>query len=393
MWFLWLAATAHASTDYELTFHARFLPEEDAVEATILVRQQTPGLTLVDLNAPESRFTDFEGDGDVDRDDDRVIWKVPGKGGELRYRTVVDHKRSGSYDARMTDDWAILRLDDLFPPARTRSSSGARASTRLALEGPGSWNFETPYGPVTSEGVSINSRGRRFDRPVGWLAAGELGIRRTSIADRHIVIAGPKDQGFRRMDLLVFLNWTLPHLVRVAPSLPDRLLIVGGSQSMWRGGLSGPGSLYVHPDRPLVSGNATSTFLHELIHVATTDTSADGDDWIVEGIAEYYSLLLLLRSGGISGTRFQGTLEDLRDWMVKDRGKLSDPSTGADTARAVLLFRDLDVELAAAGARLDDVITKLLAGRMDRRRLQTLTEAELGRPSKVLADADMPAID
>jgi predicted metalloprotease with PDZ domain len=130
-----------------------------------------------------------------------------------------------------------------------------------------------------------------------------------------------------------------------------------------------------------------------LIHVATTDTSADGDDWIVEGIAEYYSLLLLLRSGGISGTRFQGTLEDLRDWMVKDRGKLSDPSTGADTARAVLLFRDLDVELAAAGARLDDVITKLLAGRMDRKRLQTLTEAELGRPSKVLADADMPAID
>jgi hypothetical protein len=241
--------------------------------------------------------------------------------------------------------------------------------------------------------VSVDSRGRRFDRPVGWLAAGELGIRRTSIADRHIVIAGPKDQGFRRMDLLVFLNWTLPHLVRVAPSLPDRLLIVGGSRSMWRGGLSGPGSLYVHPDRPLVSGNATSTFLHELIHVATTDTSADGDDWIVEGIAEYYSLLLLLRSGGISGTRFQGTLEDLRDWMVKDRGKLSDPSTGADTARAVLLFRDLDVELAAAGARLDDVITKLLAGRMDRKRLQTLTEAELGRPSKVLADADMPAID
>lgn len=391
---LWLAAAAAgASSEYQLKYHARFLPEDNAVAASITVRQRGARLTLVDLNAPAARFSDFEGDGDIDRDGDRLVWEVPSRGGELRYRAVVDHKRSGAWDARMTEEWAVLRLDDLFPPARTRSRRSARADTTLAMEGPEGWRFETRYGPVDGKGVSLNARGRRFDRPVGWMAAGELGIRRTSIADRHIVIAGPKDQGFRRMDLLVFLNYTLPTLARIAPSLPDRMLIVGGSRDMWRGGLSGPGSLYVHPDRPLVSGNATSTFLHELMHVATEEPSADGDDWIVEGIAEYYSLAVLKRSGGITSKRFTGTLADLEEWVDEEDGELSDPSTGADTARAVLLFHALDLELEAAGASLDDVAAKLLAGRVDRKRLASLVKAELGGPSKVLAEAVMPEAD
>lgn len=383
---LWTACAQAASTsrDYDLRYHGRFEPEQGFVAAAIHVSQTRPGLTLLDLDAPASRYQDFRGEGEIRREGDRVIWKVPRGGGSLYYRFEVDHRRGDAWDAKMTDDWTVLRLDDLFPPARSRAIVGAHARTRLTLAGPDGWSFESRYGPVDGDGVSLDTRGRRLDRPLGWLAAGELGIRRTRVADRRIAVAGPTDQGFRRMEALTFLRWTLPELVRIAPSFPPRLVVVGGSRDMWRGGLSGPGSLYVHPDRPLVSGNATSTYLHELLHVATEEPPAAGDDWIVEGLAEYYSLVILLRTGGISGSRFERSLAWLKDWADEDDGRLTDPSTGADTAAAALLFRDLGVELAAAGGSLDAVTGELLAGHVSRQRLLELTERALGRPSDVL---------
>lgn len=379
------ATTAGAQArDYDLTYRAQLLPDAGGAAAAIEVEQQRPGLTLLDLNAPAARYSAFEGNGPIRRDGDRLIWEVPPQGGTLRYRVRIDHQRDGAWDARLTDDWAIARLDDVFPPARSRSRAGAGARTRLELSGPTGWSFETRYGPVGPDGVQMDTSGRRLDRPLGWMAAGDLGVRRTRIGERRIAIAGPKDQDFRRMDMLAFLRWTMPELLRVAPSFPSRLLIVGGSQDMWRGGLSGPGSLYVHPDRPLVSGNATSTLLHELLHVATEEPPAPGDDWIVEGLAEYYASVVLLRTGGISESRFGRTLAMLRDWSEREGGSLTDPSTGADTARAVLLFHALDQELAAAGSSLDAITADLLAGRVSRGRLRELAHAELGASSGVL---------
>lgn len=381
-----IAASAQAR-DYDLTYSAQFLPGAGVAAAAIEVQQQRPGLTLLDLNAPAARYNDFEADGPIRRDGDRLIWEVPPQGGTLRYRVRIDHQRDGAWDARLTDDWAIARLDDVFPPVRSRSRAGAGARTRLELGGPEGWSFETRYGPVGPDGVRLDTSGRRLDRPLGWMAAGDLGIRRTRIGEHRIAIAGPKNEDFRRMDALTFLRWTMPELLQVAPSFPKRLLIVGGSQDMWRGGLSGPGSLYVHPDRPLVSGNATSTLLHELLHVATEEPPAKGDDWIVEGLAEYYASLILLRTGGISESRFERTLAMLRDWAERDGGSLADPSTGADTARAVLLFHALDQELAAAGSNLDAVTAELLAGRVDRERLIDLARAELGKRAVTLDEA------
>lgn len=379
-----LTLAAESNRSYGLDYQASFQPDTGYAHARISVRQKAPRLTLLDFNAPSPQYSEFSGDGAIERDGRRVLWKVPAEGGEIRYRVRVKSQRSGEADARMTDEWAVMRLDDLFPPARSRSRRGASSQASLTLDGPEGWSFETPYGPIDGA-VDFDTAGRRLDRPLGWLAAGELGIRRSTIAGRRIAIAGPRDQGFRRMDLLAFLHWTLPDLVAVAPSVPDRVLIVGAGRDMWRGGLSGPGSLYLHPDRPLLSGNATSPVLHELIHVAMTRPPADGDDWIVEGVAEYYSLVTLLRSGGISGARFEDTLDWHRDWAEDDGGRLAHPSTGPNTARAVLLFRDLHLELAAAGGRLDPVVTELLQGSVSRERLAELLEAELGRPSAVLS--------
>jgi hypothetical protein len=164
------------------------------------------------------------------------------------------------------------------------------------------------------------------------------------------------------MDMLAFLRWTMPTLQELFPQFPDRLLIVGADDPMWRGALSAPDSLYVHSDRPLLSENATSTVLHEIVHVAMGARSVPGSDWIVEGLAEYYSLETLHRSGTISDARYEKAHADLADWGKTSGPLNSERSSGAITARAVGVLRSIDAEIrrSSGGRRsLDDVARQL----------------------------------
>lgn len=383
---LFITELAHADDSvYQLAYSAEFLPKDGHAAARIEVAQHGGRLRLLDFNAPPDRYTEFSGDGDITRTGERLIWTVPAEGGVLRYQARIDRRRGDSFDASMTADQAVMRLDDLFPPARARTLVGSASEATLMLSGPAGWSFESGYGRVDRPRAVVNAE-RRFVRPIGWLVAGDLGVRRDTISDRAIVVAAPKGSGFRRLDTLAFLNWTLPELLAIAPDFPRHLLIVGGRDQMWRGALSAPNSIYLHPARPLVSENATSTLLHELVHVAMSASPAEGDDWIAEGLAEYYSLTLLLRSGGISPRRYQTALADLQAWSERDQGRLADPSTGADTAYAVTLFRELDLELTAAGSSLDAVVSQLFAGTdVDRGTLEGLVAGALGRSSRVLS--------
>jgi hypothetical protein len=380
------AQPAHADGTYGADFRAHLLPEAGTAHASITITQEAGELKRLDLAAPAATYSAFSGPGSIRREEDRLVWTVPEDGGTLSYDVLIDHRRNGAYDARMTPDWAIARLDDLFPRARTRSESGAQSRSSVVLAGPAGWRFETRYGP-SHEQVAVVDEGRRFDRPTGWLVAGRLGIRRDTIAGRTVSVAAPVGQGFRRVDVLAFLRWTLPDLVAVFPGMPDRLLVVGAPEGMWRGGLSGPESLYLHVGRPLISENGTSTLLHELVHIATTAPKSAGDDWIREGLAEYYSLETLRRSGGISEERFASALGSLAAWAQRDGGRLADPSTGAHTARAALTFHELAAELEDAGSSLDAVVGELVAGgSLDRGSLLALLEPKLTEPSGILAE-------
>jgi len=353
------AAVDTTERSYTVAYRATLRPDTGMAEVEIEVAQERDVLRTLDLNAPASIYTGFEGNGPVEISDGRVLWSVPASGGVLRFQATVDHLRGNVHDARMTDTWAVFRLGDIFPAARTVALKNSDADATLNLEGPQGWRFETPYGP-SNKAVHAVSRNRLFPRPVGWAVGGDIGVRRDRIADRRVAVAAPVDQGFRRQDILAFLRWTLPTLVKVFPGFTERLLIVGGGQDMWRGGLSGPASLYLHPDRPLISGNGTSTLLHELIHIAVTDTSGEPDDWLVEGIAEYYSLEVLRRTSGISQRRFEGALAQLEEWAEDEDGHLTSPSTGADTAFAVLMLHDLAATLERKGLSLDALVQELL---------------------------------
>ena len=120
------------------------------------------------------------------------------------------------------------------------------------------------------------------------------------------------------------------------------------------------------------------------MHVATSKSSAAGDDWIVEGLAEYYGLEILRRTGGIGERRFGNAMATLEAWADREDGRLADPSTGADTARAVLLFHALAMELMEDGSSLDVVVKQLFATEPANREMLLHTiEQALGRPSKI----------
>jgi hypothetical protein len=191
--------------------------------------------------------------------------------------------------------------------------------------------------------------------------------------------------------MLAMLNWNLPDLVRLLPDFPRRLTVISAGEPMWRGGLSAPRSFYVHAGRPLISENGTSTIMHEAIHVGLGVAAVKGADWITEGLAEYYGLEILRRSGTISEKRFRSARAELAKWGKKARSLCQDPSTGAVTARAVTLFGKLNDEIRKKSARkydLDDVLRRIASSgdKISAKQLRETVADLAGSESKLLSD-------
>ncbi|HET6603072.1 MAG TPA: hypothetical protein VFG21_02500 [Xanthomonadaceae bacterium] len=385
------AGAAHgARPQYDVDYHVRFLPDRGQAEVTISVAPDEARITLLDFNMPPSRYSDATGDGKVERKGDRVVWTPPVDGGQFRYRHSIDHKRGSGYDAHITPDWVIARGDDIIPPARVRITRGGDSRARLRFELPPDWTtVDTQYRRSRdgSSFVVVNSE-RRFDRPTGWMIAGKLGVRLERLDGSLVSVAAPKGQAYPRLEILGYVNAVLPELEHLGGRLPTKLLIVGGGDPMWRGGLSGTRSLWLHADRPMISENGTSPLLHELFHVTTRISGAKHEDWIAEGLAEYYSIELLYRASLLSPERRDLGLDWMRSHGRKIKTLRARQSQGPRTARAVALFADLDREIRERTDEeksLDDVVRRLVQLRqVSRPELDEVVEALLGGPSRSL---------
>jgi len=92
--------------------------------------------------------------------------------------------------------------------------------------------------------------------------------------------------------------------------------------------------------------------------------SRPDSDWIVEGMAEYYSLEVLHRAGALSDDRFEKAHASLAAWGAEAPSIEVPHSTGAVTAKAVGVLRaiDRDIRSASKGRKsLDDVARALAA--------------------------------
>lgn len=358
------AAQQGSGRIYQLEYVVTPDPEAGGAWVEMTLSQSSHLLREVNMRAPAGKISAAGGDGEISLEDARLIWKPPPEGGSLRWFALIDHQRNdGAFDAHITADWAIFRVEDVIPQAATRALRGARSETTLSFNLPPGWSSLTEYFG-REHSYRIRNTRRRFDRPAGWIILGEIGIRYDRIAGLRVNVAAPTDQGMRRIDILALLNWTLPEVLRLVPDFPKRLTIIGAGDPMWRGGLSGPRSLFIHADRPLISENATSTLLHEIMHIALGGGAGDGMDWLVEGLAEYYSLAVLHRSGTISDRRYAAAMRKQAEWGSSVSQLCESVSSGAITARAVTILDDLDSEIRTMSEgkkSLDDVLVALAA--------------------------------
>ena len=277
---------------------------------------------------------------------------------QLRYQVRLTHRRSqgdaSSHDAWVGSKLALFRADKAFPITGWRLRKGGQLHGELAVAAPDKWSIITPYLPDTRGKLLINNPGDRKARPLGWIIAGDIGTRRDVIAGMEITVSAPRGIRMERIAMLALLRWTLPQLVPALGKPSPYVNIVAAGEPMWLGALSAPNSIFVNASRPLISENGTSTIVHEMVHVLLADLKTPADqDWIDEGLAEYFALRALLDSGTISQARYVQTIASLQKWGSKVRSMRTASSTGPVSARAVTVFHELDAELRQGNGKPD----------------------------------------
>ena len=346
---------------YGISYDVRPDPAKKTVDVTLTLNQSSALLLEMTMRV-DSRTSSFKADGALDVRADTVTWRPPANGGKISWQVSVPHKRNtNGYDAWLDRQWGLFRAEDIIPRVSARTRKGATSETQMRFAVPSGWSLVTEYFGENNQ-FKIDNPARRFDQPNGWIVMGELGVRRENIAGVRVAIAGPVDNNVRRMDTLALLRWTLPEVSRIFPDMPARLTIVSAGDPMWRGGLSAPQSLFIYSSRPLISENATSTLLHEVMHLLLRLSADDGYDWIVEGLAEFYSLEILHRSGTISDERYAVARADTAEWASSATDLCLPVSSGATTALAVTVLDALNDEIKERTdgvASLDDVARTL----------------------------------
>lgn len=347
---------------YRLEYAVSLSPDDEGAWITLNVKQPRALLRQLEFTANPDRYSEFSGEGGLAIENDRVTWQPPATGGAMRWFVKIRHSRDEhEFDAYIESDWALFRGEDIIPRAASRTLKNARSDSYLRFELPDDWSVITEYAKRDGR-FPISKPERRFASPSGWILAGKIGTRTEVVAGTRVTMAAPTGHDIRRMDMIAFLHWTLPEVIRVLPEFPQRLTVVSAGNPMWRGGLSAERSFFIHGDRPLISENGTSAPLHEVMHVGLGISAKPGNDWIVEGLAEFYGIEILRRSGSVSQKRFERTLQRLAEWGKDTKTLRVNAASGRVTARAVTVFAAMDREIRGVTdgrASLDDVARSL----------------------------------
>jgi len=385
---------AWAANKVNLDYHVRLLPQSDQAEVRLTLAQGSAVRSLDFDLGDGSHYSDFKVDGQWQLTPGKAargIWRPTADKASLTYRVNIDHgRKNGSFDTRMTPNWALMRGDDLVPAARLDQEDGIELVSRLEFELPGGWkSVETAWPRIGQNKFRIDNPSRLFDRPTGWMLAGQLGSRRTRLGETEVTVASPLGQGLRRMDVLTLLTFVWPQVQALYPRHLGKLLIVGANDPMWRGSRSAHESIYLNSHLPLVSESGTSALVRELAQVFGRINGTQRSDWINEGFAEYYAIELVRRAGGMSDERF----ENLRGRLLRIGQKVttlrSEQVSPAQVARAVVLLQELDreIRLKTHNKRsLDDVLRGAIRlGDIDTQAFVQLSESVIGGSSRVLS--------
>ncbi len=395
----------HTSADAELvpssrpaaaheTFSVTYTVTVDAGNPTVArVRWDLSGIDEIErirLAPQPDRFGTFTASGRLERRHGDLLWWPDGPYGRLTYTVPLNHRRpSGKgFDSYASGNWVVSRTSDLFPRAaalfRPDAETAPESRARLVFRLPDGWQAVTVMPSDAPFSYVVESPGR-FDHPRGWLMLGHF--RRVDVDAKGLALTvaatpevtrdlAPIGQLFAR---------ALPVLRQLFGRIPSRLLIVTAPDPMWRGGLSGEDSFYIHGARPLRTPDKSSPYLHELFHVAAPFRPAPDAHWITEGLAELYSVEIQRRVGLLDQAGFERALRLMARHGVwgHDFTRSREPALRNNSAPLVLYALDRQIRTATGGARgLDAAVSELAAtgGPVSTARFLRSVEAIAGRP-------------
>ena len=316
------------------------------------------------LKFDPTRFDGFEGSGTLERRRGEVIWRPGGPYARLRYRAALAHRRAANkgFDSFATRDWVLSRTSDLFPRAsvlfRFAIEAAPESRARLAFRLPPEWQTVTAMPDDGAGGFVVESPGR-MDHPRGWLMLGRFERDVATVGDTAVTVATAGATKTASSDALALVTQALPMLNALVGRSVPKLLIVRASDPMWRGGLSGEDSFFMHGDRPLRTPDRTSPYLHELFHVLVPFRPAEDAHWVTEGLAEFYSVELQRRLGRLTPSdvaRAHKLFARYGKWDV-DLTRTGGLAVTNNSAPLVMHVLDLRIHAATGGAHgLDDVV-------------------------------------
>ena len=387
---LTLSTSAWCAKKVDLDYHVKLLPLSDQAEVRVSLSKGSAVRSLnFDLGS-DGDYSDFKADGQWSITEHRGLWQPSADKASLTYRVRLTHARkAGIYEARMTPSWALFRGEDLVPTARLDQQDGVELVSRLVFELPAGWkSIETAWPRIGKNTFRIDNVSRLFDRPTGWMLAGNLGSRRVRLGETEVTVASPKGQAMRRMDVLTVLTFVWPQVEAAFPRHPAKLLVVGASDPMRRGAFSARDSIYLSSGTPLVSENGSSPLLREVVQAIGRFNDYDTSDWISEGLAEYYAIELVRRAGGITDERYQAIQARLAKEGKGVTSLRGEHVSGATVSRAVVVLQELDREIRVKTHNkrsLDDLAQAVMrANRITTAEFVQLAESIIGEPSVVL---------
>ena len=342
-----LSTPAWCAKKVDLDYHVKLLPQSDQAEVRVSLSQGSAVRSLDFELGRNGDYSDFKADGQWKVSGHRGLWQPSADKASLTYRVRLSHARKpGIYETRMTPGWALFRGEDLVPTAHLDQQDGVELVSRLVFELPTGWkSVETAWPRIGKHTFRINNVSRLFDRPTGWMLAGNLGSRRVRLGETDVTVTSPKGQAMRRMDVLTLLTFVWPQVEAAFPRHPAKLLIVGASDPMRRGAFSARDSVYLNSRTPLVSENGSSPLIREVVHAIGRFSDHDASDWISEGLAEYYAIELLRRGGGITDERYAAIQARLTREGKNVTSLRGEHVSGATVARAVVVMQELDREI------------------------------------------------
>lgn len=295
---------ANFSTLYTVT-----VPEDPRRPAKVLVELQGANeiLKVVWKDIDPASFDHFQATGRLLQNDPRQwTWYPDGMTGQFTYDAALNRSRNvKGFDSYHGGTWVLTRTSDLLPLKRYTSRRPIRALTRVQFALPPGWQVVSAMRTIDDTTFEARDRGNALTAPYGWVLMGQLDVIRFEVAGAQVTVASPAVMHYDAAPLIDLLHKVIVRLERTVRELPEQIAVVVGPDPLWRGGLSGEDSLYLNQNLPLIASDYTSTAVHELFHIAQGFRKADAQaDWIVEGLAEYYSLKILREIRAISKRRF-----------------------------------------------------------------------------------------